>query len=192
VLKEVYAAVKTVNKNLQVGFHVEHVNSFNPFFRASRSYEELATMADFLKVVTYNNAGGERYARFIHNIHSTVFRDVPPEELMRFNNHLLNYSQDEASLDKLPKSGLSADYVYRETRRALAGVKGECLILPGIDVNLPTGEDSRKASPEDTYAAALAAYKAGSDGVILSRKYSEMFLANLDAAGRAIRDGTEE
>ncbi len=192
VLKEVYTAVKNVNSNLQVGFHVEHVNSFNPYFRATRSYEELATMADFLKVVTYNNAGGERYARFISNINSTVFRDIPAEELLRFNNHLLNYSEDEASLDDLPKAGLSADYVFRETRRALTGVKGKCLILPGIDVNLPTGEDSRKASPEDTYAATLAAYKAGSDGVILSRKYSEMFLANLDAAGRAIRDSTKE
>ncbi len=191
VLKEVYAAVKAVNINAQVGFHVEHVNSFNPFFRASRSYEELAGMADFLKVVAYNNAGGERYARFIHNIHSTVFRDVPPEELMRFNNHLLNYSDEEASLEKLPKEGLSADYVYRETRRALAGVKGKCLILPGIDVNLPTGEESRKASSEDTYAATLAAFRAGSDGVILSRKYSEMFLANLEAAGLAIREGTK-
>ncbi len=191
VLREVYAAVKAVDKNLQVGFHVEHVNSFNAFFRASRSYEDLATMADFLKVVAYNNAGGERYARFINNISSTVFRDVPPEELMRFNNHLLNYSEDEASFDELPKAGLSADYVYRETRRALDGVKGKCLILPGIDVNLPTGEDSRKASPEDTYAATLAASKAGSDGIILSRKYSEMFLANLDAAGRAIRDGSK-
>jgi len=192
VLKEVYGAVKTVNKNLQVGFHIEHVNSFNPFFRASRSYEQLATMADFLKVVTYNNAGGERYARFIRNINSTVFRDVPAEELMRFNNHLLNYSEDEASLNDLPKAGLSADYVYRETRRALNGVQGKCLILPGIDVNLPTGKNSRKASPEDTYAATHAACKAGSDGVILSRKYSEMFLANLEAAGRGIREFDKE
>ncbi|HZK94936.1 MAG TPA: twin-arginine translocation signal domain-containing protein [Prolixibacteraceae bacterium] len=188
VVKEVNAAVKAVNKNLQFGFHIEHVNSFNPFYRASRSYEELANIADFLKVVVYNNCGGERYARFIQNIDSTLFRDVPPEELMRFNNHLLNYSKDEASFDKLPQAGLSPDYVFRETQRALAGVKGKCLILPGIDVNLPTDKDSRKASPDDTYAATLAAYKAGSDGVILSRKYSEMFLANLDAAGRAVRD----
>jgi len=191
VLKDVNAAVKAVDINLQVGFHIEHVNSFNPFFRATRSYEELATMADFLKAVVYNNCGGERYARFIRNIGSTVFRDVPPEELMRFNNHILNYSEDEASFDKLPEAGLSPDYVFRETQRALAGVQGKCLILPGIDVNLPTGKDSRKASPDDTYAATLAAYKAGSDGVILSRKYSEMFLANLDAAGRAVRDGAK-
>jgi len=187
VLKEVTAAVKAVNKNLQVGFHIEHTNSFNPFYRATRSYEDLATMADFLKVVVYNNVGGQRYANFIRNISSTVFRDVPKEELIRFNNHLLNYG-NEASLEQLPSAGLSSDYVFRETQRALAGVKKNCRILPGIDVNIPTGKNSRKASPDDTYAATLSAFKAGADGVILSRKYSEMWLANLDAAGRAIRD----
>jgi hypothetical protein len=30
VLKEVYNAVKGVRKNLEVGFHIEHTNSFNP------------------------------------------------------------------------------------------------------------------------------------------------------------------
>jgi hypothetical protein len=74
-----------------VGFHVEHVNSFNPIFRATRSYADLAAKADFLKVVVYNNCGGERYANFIRNVGSTVFRDVPKDELLRFNNHLLNY-----------------------------------------------------------------------------------------------------
>jgi len=187
VLTEVNTAVKAVRNNLQVGFHIEHVNSFNPYFRATRSYEDLAAKSDFLKVVAYNNCGGERYARFIKNIGSTIFRDVPLEELMRFNNHLLNYG-DEAPLEKLATSGLSSDYVFRETQRAVAGVNGKCLVLPGIDINLPTGKDSRKASPEDSYAATLAAYKAGSNGVILSRKYSEMWLSNLDAAGRAIRD----
>lgn len=191
VLDEVYKAVKAVDKNLQVGFHIEHVNSFNPFFRATRSYEDLATKSDFLKVVAYNNCGGERYASFIRNIGSTIFRDVPHEELMRFNNHLLNYG-NEAPLDKLATEGLSAEYVFRETQRALAGVKGNCLIFPGIDIGIPTGEKSRKASPEDTYAATLAAFKAGANGVILSRKYSEMRLANLDAAGRAIRDAEKK
>ena len=190
VLTEVNAAIKAVSKNLQVGFHIEHVNSFNPYFRATRSYEDLAAKSDFLKVVAYNNCGGERYATFISNIGSTIFKDVPLEELMRFNNHLLNYG-DEAPLDKLATSGLSPDYVFRETQRALAGVKGKCLILPGIDINLPTGKNSRKASPEDSYAATLAAFKAGSHGVILSRKYSEMWLTNLDAAGRAIQDAAK-
>ena len=190
VLAEVNAAVKGVRKDLQVGFHIEHVNSFNPIFRATRRYEDLANQSDFLKVVVYNNCGGERYANFIRNIGSTVFRDVPKEELLRLNNHLLNYG-DEPKLGDLASAGLSPDYVTRETQRALAGVQGKCRILPGIDVDIPTGSNSRKASPDDTYAATLAALKAGAHGVILSRKYSEMRLANLSAAGRAARDAAK-
>ncbi len=187
VLAEVNAAVKGVRKNLQVGFHIEHVNSFNPIFRATRSYEDLATKADFLKVVVYNNCGGERYANFIRNVSSTVFRDVPREELLRFNNHLLNYA-NEADLDKLAEAGLSPDYVFRETQRAIEGVKGKCQILPGIDIGIPTGRNSRKASADDTYAATAAALKAGAHGLIFSRKYSEMRLENIAAAGRAVRE----
>ena len=189
ILKDVYDTVKSINKKLQVGFHIEHVNSFNPLFRATRSYEDLAAIADLLKVVVYNNCAGERYANFIRNIGSTVFRDVPLEVLMRINNRLLNYSENEPSLNELAKAGMSADTVYRETQRAVKGANGKCLILPGIDVNIPTEANSRKASEQDTYEATLAAYKGGADGVILSRKYSEMFLANLKGAGRAIREG---
>jgi hypothetical protein len=61
-------------------------------------------------------------------------------------------------------------------------------VLPGIEIGIPTGRNSRKASPEDTYAAVAAALKADADGVILSRKYSEMQLANLSAAGKAVRE----
>jgi len=187
VLAEVKGAVKGVRKDLQVGFHIEHVNSFNPIFRATRSYAELAEKADFLKVVVYNNCGGERYANFINNVGSTVFRDVPKEELLRFNNHLLNYEK-EAGLNELATAGLSPDYVARETKRSIEGVQGKCRILPGIDIGIPVRRNSRKASPEDTYAATKAGLEAGADGVILSRKYSEMELANLSAAGKAARE----
>jgi len=33
ILSQIKDAVKGVNKNLQVGFHIEHVNSFNPFLQ---------------------------------------------------------------------------------------------------------------------------------------------------------------
>ena len=187
ILRDVRDAVKAVNKDMQVGFHIEHVNSWNPFYRAGRSYDFLAEMADLLKVVVYNNCAGERYVNYIRNIHESVFRDVPPEELMRFHNHLLNYG-NEASLDRLPTEGFSPDYVYRETKRAIEGVKGKSLVLPGIDIGIATRADSRKASPEDTYSATLAALRAKPDGVIFSRKYSEMMLTNLEAAGRAVKD----
>src|SRR5262245_13503997 len=190
VLAEVRAAVRRVRRGLQVGFHIEHVNSFNPVFRAARHYADLATMADFLKVVVYNNCGGERYANFIRNVGATVFRDVPKDELLRFTNHLLNYG-DEAALGQVAAGGLSPDYVARETQRALAGLPGKCNAPPSIDIGTPTGRNSRKASADDTYAAVAAALKAGADGLILSRKYSEMPLANLAAAGRAVRDAAK-
>ncbi|WP_214070786.1 hypothetical protein [Mucilaginibacter sp. dw_454] len=188
IVDDVYKAVKALGKKQLVGLHIEHVNSFNPFFRATRDYEDLAKRVDFLKIVVYNNCGGERYQHFIKNIHSTMFKDIPFEELMRFNNHLLGYSLSEASYDDLPKAGLSPDYVYRETQRALIGSKGKCLILPGIDIGIPVGKNSRKQSPDDVYQATMAAYKAGANGVIISRKYSEMKLDLIDAAGRAIRE----
>ena len=186
VLAEIYTTAKGIRSSLQVGFHIEHVNSFNPIFRATRRYDELATKADFLKVVMYNNCGGERYAHFIENVASTVFRDVPKDELLRFNNHLLNYA-NEAGLEDLAKAGLSPDYVFRETQRAIAGVQGKCKVLPGLDIGIPTGRNSRKASPDDTFAATAAALKAGADGIIISRKYSEMRLDNLAACGKAVR-----
>jgi hypothetical protein len=188
IVDNVYAAIKALGKKQLVGLHIEHVNSFNPFFRATRDYENLASRVDFLKVVAYNNCGGERYQHFIKNIGSTIFKDIPHEELMRFNSRLLGYSENEASYDNLPMTGLSPDYVYRETQRAIAGVKGKCAILSGIDIGIPTGENSRKQSPDDVYKATLAAYKAGANGVIISRKYSEMKLELIDAAGRAIRE----
>jgi hypothetical protein len=189
VLAEVYSAVKAIRPALQVGFHVEHVNSFNPIFRATRRYDELAKKCDFLKVVVYNNCGGERYAHFIDNIGSTVFRDVPKAELKRFNDHLLNYT-GEKDLNELAAAGLSPDYVSRETKRAIAGVQGRCKVLPGIDIGIPVGRNSRVASPDDTYAATAAALRAGADGLIFSRKYSEMRLANLSAGGRAVREAS--
>ena len=112
---------------------------------------------------------------------------MPKELVLQFNNKLLNYGA-EATLNDLPTAGLSPDYVARETRRALAGVEGKCKILPGIDIGIPTGRSSRKASPDDTYAATRAALEAGAHGLIFSRKYSEMRLANLEAAGRAVRE----
>jgi len=44
----------------------------------------------------------------------------------------------EAPYDELATTGLSADYVARETKRAVAGVAGEVKIYPGIDIDVPT------------------------------------------------------
>ncbi|SEK34333.1 twin-arginine translocation signal domain-containing protein [Parapedobacter koreensis] len=187
IVDDVRGAIKAVRKELQVVFHVEHTISFNPFIRSGIDYGHLASRTDFLKPVAYNNCGGERYVNFIRNVGSTIFRGVPLDELLHLNNQLMGFS-GEASLEDLPKAGLSANYVFAETKRALAGVNGQCGILTGIDIDIPVGPDSRRATPEDTYKATYAALEAGAQGVILSRKYSEMRNTNLAGAGRAVRD----
>ena len=144
-------------------------------------------MADFLKIVAYNNCGGPRYAGYLDAMSTTLFHDVPNDELLRLHNEWLGYG-DEAALKDLPTAGLSADYVARETKRALAGVAGKCAIYPGIDIDIPTGANEKKTSPEDVHASTAAALKAGAEGVIFSRKYSEMRLANLEAGGKAARE----
>lgn len=72
--------------------------------------------------------------------------------------------------------------------RGIAGVSSKVKIWPGIDIDIPTGPKEKKTQPDDVYDAVNAAFDGGAHGVLLSRKYSEMPLANLRAAGRAIRD----
>jgi len=101
---------------------------------------------------------------------------------MRFNNHLLNMATKQNSTNWQPQVCRPIMFSAKPTCSGRCSRK--CSILPGIDIGIPVGKNSRKASPDDTYAATLAAFNAGAQGVILSRKYSEMPLANLDAAGR--------
>ena len=76
----------------------------------------------------------------------------------------------------------------RETQARVAGAGGKIKIWPGIDIDIPTGENEKKTTPEDVYQAVKAAFQGGADGMLLSRKYSEMRLDNLRAAGRAARE----
>jgi hypothetical protein len=117
---------------------------------------------------------------------------------------------DEGSYEKLPQTGFTADYVRRETERAVAGVGGHSAIYPGIDIDIPVGVakqrglesprdlgtkinwddnegDLTQCTRESVRDATLAAFEGGAEGVVLSRKYSEMLLENLSGAGDAIR-----
>jgi hypothetical protein len=124
---------------------------------------------------------------FLKNVHTTIFHDARPEETLPFYYRLMGYS-GEASFDKLASAGLSPEYVARETRRAIAGVNKEIAIYPGIDIDIPTEKNEKKTQPADVKAAVKAALDSGASGVVLSRKYSEMRLANLSAAGEALKE----
>jgi hypothetical protein len=170
-----------------IGWHIWHTNSFAPFYRAEQDYQAFGKYSDFLKVVMYNNCGGPRMARYVRNVNTTLFADLTPEETLQFIYRVQQYP-GEKPLERIPQEGLSADYVRRETARAVAGAAPGLKIWPGIDIDIPTGANEKKTRPDDVYQAVKAAFEAGAHGVILSRKYSEMRLDNLRAAGRAVRE----
>src|ERR1017187_1567566 len=190
-LRETYAAmyskVKAVKPSIGVGWHIWHNNSFSPIYRAEQDLSELTHYSDFLKMVMYHNCGGERMASYIRNVGQTMFGDVPQQELLDFHYRVLDYKQ-EKSLADLPKYGFSADYVYREAKRAREEINGtKTQLWPGIDIDIPTAQTSSKSTPDGTKDAVLAAFRAGADGVLLSRKYSEIRLPNLRGAGAALK-----
>ncbi len=191
-LRETYAAlygkVKSIKPQVPVGWHIWHNNSFSPIYRAEQDLQELSKYSDFLKVVIYHNCGGERMASYINSVSQTIYGDIPKQELlMDFEYNVM--SLRERSYEQIPYTGLSSDYVYRETKRAIDGAAGtKTLIWPGLDIDIPTGRNQSKSTPQGTKDAVLAAFKAGAPGVILSRKYSEMKLANLSGAGEAIKE----
>jgi hypothetical protein len=190
-LRETYQAlhskVKSVKPDMLCGWHIFHSNSFSPMFRAEQDLQELSKYSDFLKMVMYHNCAGPRMASYIDGIHSGVFADFPKEELLEFEYRVLNYK--ERGYEQIPYTGFSSDYVYRESKRAVDGAAGtKTLIWPGIDIDIPTAANQSKCTPQGTKDAVTAAFRAGAQGVILSRKYSEMRLANLSGAGEAIKE----
>jgi hypothetical protein len=125
-LRDTYAAIyKTIKRakpDIPVGWHIWHNNSFNPIYRAEQDLRELSPYSDFIKVVMYNNCGGERMALYADNIGSTLYRDLSKPSLIDLDYAFMGFK--ERSYDQIPHTGLSADYVYRETKRALEGVAG--------------------------------------------------------------------
>ncbi|PYY13273.1 MAG: hypothetical protein DMG60_22320 [Acidobacteria bacterium] len=182
--ENIYRTAKSIRPYIQVGWHIWHNNSFSPFYRAEQDYTDFRKYSDFLKVVMYNNCGGPRLASYVKSVSRTMFADFSPDEVLAMMYKIQNYK--EADLQQLQHRGLSANYLERETRWALAGSDG-VKIWPGIDIDIPTGSDEKKTEPDDVRESVRAAFRAGAQGLVLWRKYSEMRLANLRAAGEAVR-----
>ncbi len=94
---------------------------------------------------------------------------------------------NQASLDQILTNGLTSDYVTSETKRAIEGTEHRVQIYPGIDLDVPTAKGEKHTAPDDVRAATRAAFSAGANGIVLSREYHEMWLANLSAAGETTR-----
>lgn len=196
--REIYGTAKSSRADIQVGWHIYHNLSFSPFYRADQDYASLGECSDFIKVVAYNNCAGPRFYTWIENIGKTLFAGVPAEQIYSVMAGILDL--EEVDLNDLPATGFSAEYVKRETERARKGVPASCAIYTGIDIDIPVGDPRSKSDSqpimdeghlavctrESVRDAVLAAFHGGAEGVVLSRKYSEMWLDHLSGAGDAL------
>jgi hypothetical protein len=195
VYRLLHARVRSVRASARFGLHVWQNASLSPIYRAEQDFAELATCADFLKISAYHNCGGPRIASYVESVGETLYGDVPPERLLQFHYDVLNLQ--EAPYERVRETGLSAAYVHRETRRALASAGGAVPVYTGIDVDIPLsdtdlgGLDGSKAvrhTRGSVREAVTQAFLAGAPGIVISRKYSEMRLDTLSGVGDAIRE----
>jgi len=183
---ELYGTAKAIAPAKPFGFHIMQNMSFSPFYQAEEDYSRTRDYTDYLKLATYNNAAGPRLASYLDRLSATIFHDARPQDFLHFYYKIMNYQ--EAAYEQLHTAGLSAGYVARETKRALAGVGDRVRIYPGIDIDVPTRLTDKRTKPDDVRKSVRAAFEAGAHGVVLSREYVEMWNANLSAAGETLRE----
>jgi hypothetical protein len=185
VRSELYGTAKAIAPHKPFGFHMVQNITFSPFYSAIDDYAKVADYSDFLKIATYNNAGGPRMAHFLDRLCGTIFADATPAEFQATYYKMMGYK--ESQISQIVTDGLSPEYVASETRRAIADTERKVQIYPGIDLDVPTAPGEKHTKPDDVRAAIKAAFGAGANGVVLSREYHEMWLANLSAAGETLR-----
>ncbi|MCH9022389.1 MAG: hypothetical protein IID32_06460 [Planctomycetes bacterium] len=192
--RAIYALVKSIKSDLPAGWGFSSQQIYSHLFRAEAEIKVLSEYTDFLKFYTYYTAGGPRTAKYIDRLSSNLLADVPREQLLQFEYKLMGYG-DEGTFDELRRNGFSDDYVYRETKRALNGAEGTKIRMwPAIDINLPHRRywpdfsHYPTTDPEGLKKAIYSVFRAGSDRILLARKYSEMQLTNLKAAGDALEE----
>ena len=144
--------------------------------------------SDFLKMVMYHNCGGERLGQLHRQCRRKHLRRRPAAGACSTSTIACWITSREAAGRYSQNGTLRGLCLPRDETGESSAERGtKTLLWPGIDIDIPTAAQVRKYA-RGTKAAVAAAFKGGADGVLLSRKYSEMKLANLRGAGDAARE----
>jgi hypothetical protein len=188
VTAAMYARIKGIKPEAQVGWHVDHQpSSWDQVYRAEMSYEEMAPHSDFIKFIAYHSVLGPRIRDwYLPRFNRTILPELSLEQSLELYYDLFGYDKNvEPGLNDLKRKGFSVDYVYRETKRSVASANGKTRIYTGIGFDVP---GSPTDNPETVYQAAAKSFEAGANGIVLSREYEEMRVPNLKAVGRAVHE----
>jgi len=194
ICTEVHRIAKSVRPEIDSGRHVDHQrSSWDFFYRAAMSYEQMAENADFIKPILYHEAMGPRLRWWVlDRLKDRVLNDLSLEQSLQIFYGLFGHNPATLpGLDELDANGLGPQYVYRETKRCKQAVKNRAKVYAGIGIDIPWyvpgGMEPRPSDPEQLTEAVRRAFDAGADGVLASREYNEMRLPHLAAFGRGVR-----
>lgn len=193
--QRLYEAVKAVSPTAHVGRHIDHSQcSWDLFYRAALPYARMTPCSDFLKISTYQDILGPRLASRLQDGYCRhILRELSPQQALSLFYAVMGHDpQIEPPFDKLSDAGLSPEYVYRETKRAVDGVAGKSAIYSGIAIDIPRGAnwgtEASPSDPEEVDRAVRRAFDAGASGIVICREYEEMRAPSLRAIGRALRE----
>ena len=146
---------------------------------------------DFIKLILYHDIAGPRVMGKLDNLRDHVLKELTAKQGLDLYYSVFGHDPTiEAGVDELREAGLSPQYVYRETKRAVEGVDGGAAIYAGIGLDIPKGggwgTDKWQSDPDDVYMATRKAFEAGGRGVVASREYEEITLGSLRAMGKAV------
>jgi hypothetical protein len=201
--QQFYARAKALRPEIQIGFHLWQNISFNPLYRAEQDYPPYTAYADFLKPALYDNPAAERMTSFVDSLTQNIFGDLSRQQMLDFEYSVMDlkeasYQEIVSGAASAPESDgegggsrrrtyprFSADYIYRETKRAVAGVAGsKTQICPGLGIDVQL----KNSTPESVRDAVQAVFKAGGTGLVLSTSHAAMRPENLSAVGSTLRE----
>jgi hypothetical protein len=188
-------ALKTLGPAYELGYHADHaVTGLSPFKRADFPYEELSEIYDWVKPCVYHMCAGPRLNGNIGSLHQTLLADLSRQQALDWYYAINGYDASEEpnaeqlAAHDLTTAMLSANYTYREIKRAVEGAGGRCAIYSGVAFGIPVWNEPAPEDREITYTDCVKALEAGADGFLISREYDENEIPNLEAVGRAIRE----
>ena len=94
----------------------------------------------------------------------------------------------EAPYDQLHITGLSPEYLSTKRAGPLRVSRLGRANLSRDRYRRADQTTDKRTKPDDVKRSVHAAFDAGANGVVLAREYTEMWLANLSAAGDALRE----
>jgi hypothetical protein len=189
----IYGTIKSIKAEAQVGWHVYHRVTWEPIYRAEMDYAAIANYSDWIKPVVYHDIAGVRIRTLhIEKLKRTILREISEQDSLNFHYDILGYEKTiEPNFEEMTPTGLSPDFVYRETKRCVDAVGGRVPVYAGVGFDIPTNGNPVRSTPERVYQAVYKAFEAGASGLIVSREYDEMRIPNLEAVGRAVKDAAK-